>query len=81
MFIYSKITGFYGSGHTETTVFIAKDTRDGGTWYVCTRASLVNYTYDDVTDDVNVEELSDVDCFTWSEGITSLTQFQEAVEY
>jgi hypothetical protein len=79
MFIYSKITGFYGSGYTKTTVFTYLDF-DGGTWYVCTGASLVNYTYDDVADGVNVEELADVDCFTWSEGITSLTQFQKVIE-
>lgn len=58
----NTITGFYGSQHTETTIYTATDRR-GGTHYVCEGSKNVNYTFDEVEDGVDIEELNDDDFF------------------
>lgn len=69
-----EVQGTYGSNNTPTTVFYY----DG--WYVCEGGAVVNYTNDPVNDGVNVEELQDVDCFTWNEPIETLDDLINAVE-
>lgn len=76
---YKTINGFYGSNHTPCDVFIAEN-RDGSTWYVVEGGTMVNLTYDKVTYRVDVEELGDVDVFTWNKAIESIEEFEEAVE-
>jgi hypothetical protein len=73
-----EVNGTYGSGKTPCTVFVAEN-RDGSKWYVCEGSQNVNLTYDEISDGVNVEELSDEDCFT---GITvnSLEDLEQAIE-
>lgn len=72
------VTGFYGSGNTPADVFVY-DNRDGSAWYVVDGGTMVNKTYDVIENGVNVEELSDDDCFTWSEPITSEEELENAV--
>lgn len=71
----------YGSHCTKCEVFI----HDG--WYCVEGSQNVNHTNEDLSGFeigsgyvLNVENLSDDDCFTWSEPIESLDQLIEAVE-
>jgi hypothetical protein len=73
-----EITGTYGSNETPCTVFCAQDHK-GGTWYVCEGSVNVNYTFDELTDGTNVEDLQDVDIFTWQDGINSLEELEAAI--
>jgi len=57
-----EINGFYGSGNTPCTIFCAAIPR--GTWYAVEGSHNVNFTHEDVSEGVNVEELSDSDTFT-----------------
>lgn len=71
------IKGFYGSNLTPSDVFIL--TTPNGTWYVVDGGTVVNFTTMPVQNGVNVEELSDIDCFTWSGPIESEEELYEAV--
>ncbi len=70
-----EITGFYGSNNTPCTVFYY----DG--WYCVEDSKNVNRTYEDLENGVNVEYVKDYDCFTWSEGINSLEELENAVNF
>lgn len=72
-----EIKGTYGSRNTPATIFCATD-RKGGTWYVCEGSQNVNYTYDEVNEGVNVEELQDSDCFTGIY-VNSLEELETAI--
>jgi hypothetical protein len=74
-----EVNGTYGSYKTPTTVFVYEN-RDGSTWYCAEGSVNVNLTYQFIEDGVDIEELSDVDCFTWSSPIRSLDELIEAVE-
>ena len=67
------VNGTYGSSRTACTVFVF------GNWYVCEGGQTVNATYDEIEDGVNIEELNDYDCFTWSSPIESLEELINAV--
>ena len=67
------INGFYGSNHTPCEIY----TLDG--WYVVDGSLTVNRTYENIEDGVNVEELSDYDCFTWSSPIESEEELEAAI--
>ena len=71
--------GYYGSNHTPCTVLIAEDS-SGMKWYCVEGSATVNATYDDIGLGVDVEELSDVDVFTWPDGIDSLETLEAAIE-
>ena len=77
----TTITGFYGKGthQHECNIYVYSDTYLY--YYVCHGGSVVNATYEILEDGVNVEEISDVDVFTWPGPITSETELAEAVEY
>lgn len=62
------INGTYGSNKTETYVY---DCRRGGSWYVCDGSTNVNFTYDELEDGVDVEEISDSDTHSVNSPITS----------
>jgi len=72
-----KVTGYYGSQHTETTVFCA-ETRNG-TWYVCEGSVNVNMTDEEIDEGVDVEELTDIDMFTAGTPINSLDELETAI--
>ena len=74
-----EINGFYGSGNTPSIVFVYEN-RDGSKWYACEDSVNVNKTFDDVYDGIHLDDLSDVDCFTWPRKVNSLDDMIEAVE-
>ena len=69
--------GYYGSGNTPCVVFCYDD--GGGTWYAVEGSVNVNFTFEPVELGVNVEELTDADCFTWPDGIDSEETLAKAV--
>lgn len=75
------IQGCYGAEFTPCDV-LTYDNQDGTTWY-CVRGSvnvnLCETAY--IKDDMDVEELPDIDVFTWSSPIDSVYELIEAVEY
>jgi len=71
------VTGTYGSGKTPCEVFIYET--PSGNWYVVDGGSIVNCTWEDITDGVDVEEIQDFDCFTWTNGIYSPEELERAV--
>jgi len=72
------IQGYYGTSHNPCTVFCLDD--NGGTWYAVEGSQNVNFTYDPVELGVDVEELQDVNAFTWPDGIHSEDDLEVAVE-
>jgi hypothetical protein len=68
-----EVSGTYGSGKTPCTVFVV-ETYKGGAWYCVEDSKNVNYTYDEIDDGVDVEELSDVDFFTAGKGVETLDE-------
>ena len=72
------INGTYGSSKTPCFVFVM-ETASGLKWYAVEGSWIVNATYDDVEHDVDVEELNDVDTFTWKRGIDSEEDLETAV--
>ena len=73
-----EINGSYGSHNTPCTIFCATTSR--GTWYAVEGSLNVNFTHDDVTDGVNVEDLSDSDMFTSGAAIDSLETLENEVQ-
>ena len=70
-----EVTGFYGSNNTPCNVFYYNG------WYCVEGSVNVNRTSEEVENGVNVEELSDYDCFTWSSPIESLEELETAVNF
>ena len=68
------IKGYYGGSSTPCLIF----TDDG--WYCVEGSQNVNRTRDEIPDGVNVEYLSDYDCFTWPDGIHSEDDLAAAIE-
>jgi len=73
-----EVQGTYGSGKTETTIFVIRERT--GFWYCCEDSVNVHFTNEELNDGVDIEELNDVDFFTWKEPINSLEELTEAVE-
>lgn len=69
-----ELNGFYGSQNTPCTIFYYNG------WYCVEGSVNVNYTTEDMEEGVNVENVSDMDVFTWSTPISSLDELIEAVE-
>ena len=75
----NTIPGTYGSHSTPCDVITATDHK-GGTWYAVEGSANVNYTYDELAPGVDVESVSDVDTFTWPDGIDSEESLLAAIE-
>ena len=75
----NTLRGTYGSGKTPCEVFTATD-RHGLTWYAVAGSCNVNATYEELEDGVDVETVSDVDAFTWPDGVESEEGLIEAIE-
>jgi hypothetical protein len=73
------ISGTYRSQNTPTEIFLYHKRR-GGTWYVCEGSKNVNFTYDEIKDGVNIEELRDDDIITSNSPIESEEQLRELIE-
>lgn len=74
----NTITGTYGSQETPCNVFTADTGR--GTYYVVEGSKNVNKTWDEITEGVNVEEVSDFDIFTSGTEINSEQELIDAIE-
>ena len=72
------VGGVYGSQHIPCDVICAKSI-DGGTWYAVEGSVNVNCTNEEINERVNVENLEDVDMFTWPDGIDSEETLEKAV--
>jgi len=77
-----EVEGTYGRSKTPCTVFVAEikyGRNQGAKWYVAEDSVNVNYTYDEIQEGVDIEELSDDDMFTAGKPITSLEELEEAI--
>ena len=77
--ITKEINGTYGRSKNPTIVFICEDRRQGQ-WYAAEGSKNINFTYDEIKEGQDIEELQDVDTFTWNKGINSIEDLIEAVE-
>lgn len=75
---YFEVTGFYGSGRTPCTILCATDYYS--TFYVVEGGTIVNNTYETLENGVNVEEISDFDCFTVNNPIESLQELEKSID-
>jgi hypothetical protein len=75
----TTISGTYGRAKTPCEIFVAEN-RDGSSWYAVEDSQNVNLTCDELADGVDIEELTDVDSFTWPKGIESEEALIEAIE-
>jgi len=73
-----EIEGTYGSHKTPCPVYVA-EMRNGLKWYVADGGTMVNATYEDICEGCDIEELADVDCFTWSKPIESIEELENAI--
>jgi len=74
----TTVKGYYGSQRTPCKVYCAYGER--GTWYVVHGSVNVNLTPDPIEDGVNVELLTDIDMFTWPDGVYSEGGLIKAIE-
>ena len=74
-----SVTGTYGHSKTPCVVFVAEN-RNGSKWYAAEGSTNVNLTYDEIKEGVDIEELSDVDCFTTKTEIDSEETLVEQIE-
>jgi len=73
------VSGTYGSDETPCDVICAEN-RDGSTWYVVEGSGNVNLSPCPLEDGVNVEEIADIDTFTWPDGVTTEEQLETAID-
>ena len=73
------VNGTSGRSKTPCDVFVAEN-RNGSKWYAAEGSTNVNLTYDEIEDGVDIEELSDVDCFTTKAEIDSEETLVEQIE-
>lgn len=73
-----EVSGTYGSGKTPCTVFVV-ETYKGGAWYCVEGSKNVNFTYDEIEDEVDVEVLNDHDFFTAGKEIETLDELVDQV--
>ena len=73
------VSGTYGSGQTKCKVIVATN-RNDRSWYVVKGSVNVNITYDYLDDGVDVEIVSDLDCFTAGKPINTERQLIKEIE-
>lgn len=73
-----EVDGTYGGSQTPCVVFVSEDSGA----YCVEGGTMVNFTneVEKLVDGVDIEELSDIDCFTVNDGIDSLDEFRDHVE-
>jgi hypothetical protein len=75
-----EISGTYGmSRKNECTIFVYPQRR-GGAWYVIEDSENINFTYDELTDGVDAEEINDIDTMNANCPVESLDQLIEEVD-
>jgi len=75
-----EVQGYYGVNRPNPTTILVYEKRNGSSWYCVEGSKNVNLTYDEISTGTNVEELQDVDTFTWNEPINTLEELETAVE-
>lgn len=70
------IKGTYAQGIC-TEIFVQTDGYIN--WYCVDGGTIVNGTYDEINEGVDVEKLHDIDTFTWDKPIDSKEEFEYAV--
>jgi hypothetical protein len=75
-----EIKGKRGLKNPQTTTVLCATTSGNAVWYVVKGGTIVNLTFDDVNNGVDVETLKDMDCFTWDKPINTLKQLQKAIQ-
>lgn len=69
-----------GSNNDPCTVFVFTNKR-GISWYVQKGGQLVNGTTSDaIKPGINIDTVTDFDCFTWEIPINSVEEFEKALE-
>lgn len=70
-----QVNGFYGSGETESLIYVVKT--NGDTWWYCVDGGeMVNESTIELEEGCNVEtDVNDIDCFQRAP-VNSLTQFE-----
>lgn len=75
----STIQGTYGSRKTPCQVFTAEN-RNGTAWYAVEGSQNVNLSPEPLTHGIDVEEIPDIDAFTWPAGINSEEDLTGAID-
>lgn len=57
----ATFTGFYGRSGRNTTEIYTYPQRNGGNWYASEGSTNINFTYDEIKEGTNIEELHDID--------------------
>lgn len=68
----------YGRSKNRDTAYVYP--KNDGFWYCVDGSVNVNFTWDEPTPGVWVEEINDVDHFTWDTPITSAEMLEAAVD-
>ena len=72
------VTVRYGSGKSRADCYVLPTRR--GWWYAIDGSQNVNLSPVEIEPDHYVEEIQDVDMFTWSDGVHSEEELEGAVE-
>jgi hypothetical protein len=75
----NTIQGTYGSGKTPCRVFTLSH-RSCQQWYAVEGSRNVNLSPVTLEDGQDVEEIPDIDAFTWPDGVNSEEELAAAVE-
>ena len=75
----NEIIGTYGAGMTQSTIYTYYI--QGATAYAVHGSSIINLTYEEIEDGVNVEEVEDYDTVTSAFTIESKEDLWDALEY
>ena len=73
-----EINGTYGASKTEATIFIYEKS-NGSKWYCVENGYNLNLTYDEIDENCDIEELSDIDTMTSIKPIETLEQFYDYI--
>jgi hypothetical protein len=73
-----EVNGTYGSAQIPCNVF-CMDTHHG-TWYAVEGSCNVNLSPEPLEEGVDVEEIQDLDGFTWPDGVHTLDELEKSVE-
>ena len=69
-----EINCVYGSEHQNSLLFVYNG------WYVCEGSVNVNKTTDDLIEGVDIELLTDIDCYTSTKPINSLEELKAFID-
>lgn len=73
-----RTTGVNPETNHISTVFCCSVSRDL-VWYCVSGSKMVHLTGDHITNPINLENINDIDVFTWSKPITTTVEFFKAL--